>query len=307
MMICVVGPTGVGKSEVAVELARRLSGEIVAVDSMQVYRGMDLGTGKPDPALRREIPHHGLDLVEPEEEFNVARYRREVAPVIESVRSQGKPVILVGGSGLYFRALLDGLCQAPAEDPALRSRLWEEARVSGSEQLYARLHGVDRPAAARIHPNDAKRIIRALEVFQATGRPISQWQQETTRPFVSPSDCRWIGLTCDRAILYRRIEERIDGWIRAGWLEEARSLHRRRLSRTAREALGCRELFDTLEGRTDWEAAVALIKQNSRRYAKRQLGWFRQDSRIDWIPVDGLSPESIADLIGTSAPRQRSL
>ena len=288
MMICVVGPTGIGKSEVAVELARRLSAEIVVVDSMQVYRGMDLGTGKPDRAIRAEIQHHGLDLVEPEDEFNVARYRKQAGPIIESICSQGKPLVLVGGSGLYFRALLDGLCLAPGEDPALRARLREEAKAAGSQALHARLHRVDAFAASRIHPNDLKRIIRALEVFQVTGRPLSRWQQETTRPMADRSVCRWIGLTCDRELLYERIEQRIDGWIRAGWLEEARRLRRRALSRTAREALGYRELFDHLEGRTDWETTLSLIKRNTRRYAKCQLSWFRQNPRIEWIGVDGL-------------------
>ncbi|MBI3616524.1 MAG: tRNA (adenosine(37)-N6)-dimethylallyltransferase MiaA [Candidatus Omnitrophica bacterium] len=291
MILAIVGPTGIGKSEVAMALARSVPSEIVVVDSMQVYRGMDRGTGKPDSAQQKEIPHHGIDLVEPEEEFDVARYRNLLAPVIRAIQAKGRLPILVGGSGLYFRAILDGLCEAPGRDPFLREHLLQQGTEQGAAVLHAELEKVDPEAAARIHPNDLRRIVRALEVFRATGRALSQWQGQTTHPL--DGDKRLIGLSMDRALLYQQIEERIDGWLNEGWLEEAGSLNRRALSRTAREALGYRELFAFLEGQADWPMTVSLIKRNTRRYAKRQLAWFRADPRIQWLDVDGKGPEAL--------------
>lgn len=285
-LVALLGPTGVGKSEVAAELARRLSGEIIAVDSMQVYRGMDVGTGKPPARLRAEIPHHGLDLVEPEEEFDVLRYASAVRPVLESLRRTGRWAVLAGGCGLYLRVLLEGLCEAPGRDPHLRERLRSEGEALGSPALHARLQQVDPDAAGRIHPNDLRRIVRALEVYEVSGRPISRWQRET-RPWSEAVDgCVRIGLTGEREWLYGQIGLRIEAWLSGGWVEEARLLHRRRLSPTAREALGYRELFDHFEGRTDWATARELIHRNSRRYAKRQWSWFRKDPGIRWVRVD---------------------
>jgi len=295
MILAIVGPTGIGKTEAAVALARRVPSEIIVVDSMQVYRGMNRGTGKPDASLRREIPHHGLDLVDPEQEFDAAKFRNLIVPVIEEIQSRGHLPILVGGSGLYFRAVLDGLCQAPGKDPFVREKLLQEGQEKGAAALHAQLQEADPEAAGRIHPNDLRRIVRALEVFLVSGRRLSRWQGETTQPL--EGEKRLIGLTCDRQILYRRIEERIDGWLEAGWLEEASRLSRRNLSRTAGEALGYRELFAFLEGEFDWETTVSLIKRNTRRYAKRQLAWFRADSRVEWIPVDGRAPEAAASQI----------
>lgn len=297
-MLALAGPTGIGKTEVAAELARRLPAEVVAVDSMQVYRGMDVGTGKPPARLREEIPHHGLDLADPSEEFDAVRYIREVAPAIREIERRGKWVLLVGGCGLYLRALLRGLCAAPGRDLALRERLRGEGEREGWDRLFARLHEVDPEAAARIHPNDVKRIIRALEVYESSGRPITHWQSRT-----EPVDPRWaecpvIGLDCDREQLYRRIEERVDGWLEDGWLEEARGLLRGPVGRTAREALGYRELFEHLEGVRDWEATRARIRLHSRRYAKRQWSWFRQEPRVRWVRVrPGAGPAETASEI----------
>ena len=301
MILAVVGPTGIGKSEIALELSRWIGAEIVAVDSMQVYRGMDLGTGKPDISVRKEIPHHGLDLVEPEEEFNAVLYAQLVRPSFLAIQERGSVPLLVGGSGLYLRALLDGLCPATGKDAALREQLLAEAQEEGGAQLlYERLKKVDPPTAAKIHPNNFRRTVRALEVFLVTGSPLSQWQKQA----VSSSDpvrgqrVQLVGLTCDRASLYRRIEKRIEGWLQAGWLEEARGLSARPLSQTAREALGYRELFQFLDGRTDWETTCQLIKRNTCRYAKRQWTWFKADSRIVWIQTDRKMPEAIAKEIG---------
>ena len=295
-MLAIVGPTGIGKSEVAVALARRIPAEIVSVDSMQVYRRMEIGTGKPSGAIRQEIPHHGLDLVDPGEEFDVAQYARQIRPVLEEIQARGRRPILVGGSGLYFRGLVDGICRAPAKDPLLREELLLEAQQRGPEELHRRLQTVDPVTAGKVHPNDLRRIVRGLEVFSVTGEPLSRWQRETTEGFGSPGMVI-LGLTCDRRKLYERIERRVNSWLASGWLEEAKELARAPLSRTAREALGYKELFAYLNGTRDWETTCSLIARNSRRYAKRQYSWFRQDARVRWIWVDEKSPEQAAEEI----------
>ncbi len=306
-----MGPTGVGKSDVAVAIARQIpssagggfasGAEIVVVDSMQVYRGMDVGTSKPPASIRQEIPHHGLDLADPEEEFDVARYVRSVRPHLEEIRGRGRLPLLVGGSGLYLRALLDGLCEAPGGNALLREELLVEGARAGSEKLHARLQAVDPEAGTRIHPNDLRRIVRALEVFLATSKPMTVWQKETPRPFDPGSAIRMIGLTADRDWLYRRVEERVDRWLEGGWLEEARRLSASPLSRTARAALGYGELFDFLEGMLDWAETRRRIHQRSRRYAKRQWAWFRQDQRIVWVQAGQRPAEEVAERILSSA------
>jgi len=296
-LLAIVGPTGVGKTEAAMALARLAPAEIVAVDSMQLYQGMDAGTGKPDCSMRAAVPHHGLDLADPEEEFSVAAYVEQVRPALEQIRERGRLPILVAGSGLYLRALLDGLCAAPGQNPELRKELIDEAGRVGSPALHARLQKLDPTAAARIHPNDLRRIIRALEVHSLSGQPLSVLQKETVGLLDHGWRAQRIGLTCDRELLYRRIESRIDGWLAQGWVEEAKKLHARPLSRTAREALGYRELFNWLEGRTDWQTTVQKIKQNTRRYAKRQWTWFKADPRVEWMRTDGrTSTEAAAEL-----------
>ena len=297
-LLGIIGPTGIGKSDVAISLARRIPGEIVCVDSMQVYRGVDCGTGKPSAQALREIPHHGINLVEPEQEFNVARYLEFVRPAIESIRNKGKIPILAGGSGLYFRGLRRGLSSAPGENPVLREQLTAQAHAEGVENLHAKLQRVDPAASGRIHSNDLRRIVRALEVFLSTGKPLTAWHQESEKQAQSQKQGRiFFGLRCAREMLYRRIEDRIDRWLSDGWLEEAQELSKRKLSRTAGEALGYQELFSYLRGELDWETTVARIKQNSRRYAKRQETWFRREPGIQWIDVDGKNPEQAADMV----------
>ena len=293
-LLAIVGPTGIGKTEVATAIARKLPAEIVAVDSMQVYRGMDIGTGKPPAALRSEIPHHGLDLVEPEEEFDVLRYVQAIKPVLEEIQSAGRQAVLVGGCGLYLKILLNGLCPAPGRDPELRERLIAEGKSAGSAVLHGRLQAVDPEAAQRIHPNDLRRIVRALEVYHLTGQPMTLWQRDTVPFLEGLQDCPVVGLTCERGKLYEQIQARVDGWLSAGWVEEARTLFARPLSRTAQEALGYRELFDHFRGETDWATTRTLIHLNTRRYAKRQWSWFRQDPRVRWIDADGRGPDDMA-------------
>jgi tRNA dimethylallyltransferase len=280
-VIVLAGPTGIGKSEVAMALAREIPAEIVAVDSMQVYRGMEIGTGKPAEEVRRAIPHHGIDLADPEEEFDVLRYMEAVSPVLEGIRRRGRWAILTAGCGLYLRVLRRGICEAPGKDPEVRARFLERASAGGTAPLHARLAEVDPEAARRIHPNDLRRVVRALEVFEVTGRPITRWHRE--QEAFSRDDWRMIGLECERQRLYGKIEQRIDGWLAGGWVEEARALAQRNLGLTAREALGYRELFSHFEGHADWALTRDLIHRNTRRYAKRQLSWFRHEPGVEWV------------------------
>jgi len=268
---------------------------------MQVYRRMDIGTGKPTEEVRRRVPHHGIDLAEPEEEFDVLRYVESVVPAIEGIQRKGRWAILTAGCGLYLRVLLRGICDAPGKDPEVRAKLLEQAASDGPSRLHARLSEVDREAARRIHPNDLRRVVRALEVFEVTGRPMTSWWAEKGRTVSALGDCRIIGLTCERDNLYQRVEARIDSWLASGWLEEARSLASRNLSLTAREALGYRELFNHLQGRSDWAATRLLIHRNTRRYAKRQLSWFRHEPGVSWVNVQQRDPRSVAQEILTQA------
>ncbi len=290
-VLVLAGPTGIGKSETALALAGEIPAEIVAVDSMQVYRGMEIGTGKPSEETRRGVPHHGMDLADPEEEFDAVRYAEAVSPVIEEIRRRGRWAVLTAGCGLYLRVLRQGICEAPGRDPEVRARLLEQASREGAAALHTRLAEVDPAAARRIHPSDVRRVARALEVFEVTGRPLTRWHQDQEIP--PREDWRMIGLDCDRQRLYGKIEQRIDGWLAGGWIEEARALAERPLSRTAREALGYRELFAHFEGRADWASTRELIHRNTRRYAKRQLSWFRHEAGVEWTAAQS-DPAAVA-------------
>ncbi|MBI4226832.1 MAG: tRNA (adenosine(37)-N6)-dimethylallyltransferase MiaA [Candidatus Omnitrophica bacterium] len=297
-LIVLVGPTASGKSELALALAQQLGGEIVSADSMQVYRGMDIGTNKPSPEERRRAPHHGLDLVEPQIEFTVAMYRRYALGALSAIRARGRIPILVGGTGLYIRAVVDGLCPAPPADPACRQALAREAALIGADALHARLRQADPVTAARVHPHDARRVIRALEVYRVSGRPLSAWHQQT-EGLAGAWEIRQVGLLPPREALDARINARVRGMVAAGLVEEARALHAAGVSRTAAQALGYKELFAAFEGRWGMDEAIARIQRETRRYARRQLTWFRRDARIAWLtPV-----EAPRDLV----PQVRSL
>ncbi|OGX41412.1 MAG: tRNA (adenosine(37)-N6)-dimethylallyltransferase MiaA [Omnitrophica WOR_2 bacterium RIFCSPHIGHO2_02_FULL_68_15] len=286
LLIVLVGPTASGKSALAVELAERLDGELLSADSMQVYRGMDIGTGKPSPDERRRAPHHGIDLVEPQIEFTVAMYRRYAVSTLQAIQGRSRVPIFIGGTGLYIRAVLDGLCPAPEAQPAYRQTLMAEASTLGPEPLHVRLQQVDPAAADRIHPHDARRIIRALEVYHVSGRPLSAWQRQTSG-LAQTWDVRQVGLLPPRELLDARINVRVLAMVEAGLVEEARGLHAAGVSRTAAQALGYKELFAAFEGRWSMDEAVARIQHDTRRYARRQLTWFRRDPRITWLtPAD---------------------
>lgn len=300
-LIAIVGPTASGKSAVGVELARKIGGEIVSCDSMQVYKGMPVCT-QATPAVVRGVRHHLTAFVEPTREYSAARFRRDAEKAVRAILRKKKTPILVGGTGLYLRALLDGLFDAPgpAQDEPFRAKLRAEAAEKGSPVLHERLARIDPAAAAKIHPNDMRRLIRALEVHHLTGRPLSEWKPQRAG-IRDAFDCRLFLVEHDRAELYRRVERRVDKMMRAGLLAEAKRLSKKKLSRTAATALGLREMKSHLAGELSKADAVALLKKNTRNYAKRQLSWFKHEKDVQFIPVGaGDSASTIARTIYNS-------
>ena len=284
-IICIAGPTASGKTALAVALARELDGEVVSCDSMQVYKRMDIGTAKPSPEERQGIPHHMIDVAEPWEDYSVSRYCADAAPIVEDIVSRGKTAIIAGGTGLYMDSLIRGNDFAPFPSTGIRERLEREADREGMEALLARLRAVDPEAAARLHLSDRKRIIRAMEVYLETGETITAHNRRTQAlpPRFSPV---WLGLDFEsRAELYSRIDRRVDVMLEAGLLEEIRALLRSGIPEkcTAMQAIGYKEFTDALDGRCTVEAAADQVRQSSRRYAKRQLTWFRRNGRIHWL------------------------
>ena len=284
-IICIAGPTASGKTALAVALARELDGEVVSCDSMQVYKRMDIGTAKPSLEERQGIPHHMIDVAEPWEDYSVSRYCADAAPIVEDIVSRGKTAIIAGGTGLYMDSLIRGNDFAPFPSTGVRERLEQEADRDGMEALLARLRAVDPEAAARLHLSDRKRIIRAMEVYLETGETITAHNRRTQAlpPRFSPV---WLGLDFgSRAELYSRIDRRVDAMLHAGLLEEIRALLRSGIPEkcTAMQAIGYKEFTDALDDRCTVEAAADQVRQSSRRYAKRQLTWFRRNERIHWL------------------------
>lgn len=284
-MVFLVGPTAIGKTGISIQLARLMRGEIISCDSMQVYKGMDIGTSKPAESFLSAVPHHMIDIVGPSDEFSVAQFRKLAVEAIEDIIARGRAPLIVGGSGLYAKVLLDGICEAPSTDREFRARLKQEADEFGAEILYKRLEEVDRESASRIHPNDLRRILRVLEVYEKAKAPISRLKSGTLG-LSERYEIRIFGLNMERPALYRKIEERVELMFKEGLIDEARKLGEQKLSLTASQALGYKEVFAFLRGEYDIEEAKRLIKRNTRRYAKRQLTWFRRDKRIEWIMLD---------------------
>ncbi len=279
-----LGPTASGKSAVAMAVARRVPGtELVSVDAMQVYRGMDVGTAKPTTAERHEVPHHLIDIVEPSEEFTVADFQRRYRAVLADLDARDRPAILVGGTGLYHRAVIDGLT-LPGEWPGIRARLEEEADRLGTPALHARLVEVDPVAADRMEPTNTRRVVRALEVCEGSGRRFSDFGPGLeTYP---PTDVAQVGLRWPRPVLADRIGRRVEQMMAAGLLAEVERVHAAGMSRTAAQALGYKELIDHLEGRVGLDEAVERVVVRTRQLAVRQLRWFQRDPRIRWVDVD---------------------
>lgn len=283
-IIVVVGPTASGKSDLAVHLAEKFSGEVVNADSMQVYREMNIGTAKSPPGLMQRIPHHLFDIVDPDEEFTVADYCNLGRSVLKEISLRGNTAVIVGGTGLYIRALLHGLADVPGADDAARAEYNSLADRLGNEQLLESLREVDPVSAARIHPNNRVRIIRALEVFRQSGQTISALQSEHrfTAGWCNPLT---IGINVERDELYRRINARVDLMIAAGLVAEVESLLARGYSPELKSlaAIGYREICEYLAGKYGLSEAIEIIKQKSRHYAKRQLTWFNKDPEVKWF------------------------
>ncbi len=295
-VLAVVGPTGVGKTALAEELAVRLNGEVISADSMQVYRGLDIGTAKPPPADRR-VPYHCLDLVDPGEPYSAALYQLAARDAIRSCHERDVLPVVCGGTGLYVRAALDAMEFPPGEqtgNPA-RTRYEALARDNGPEALHAILDKRDSASAALIHPHNVRRVVRALEMLDDGLSYAVQSQGFSKRESVYAT--RFLGLTMNREDLYRRIGDRVDDMIHAGLLDEVASLLDRgfREALTAAQAIGYKEIVAVIEGDVGLEEAIEQVKRASTRYAKRQLTWFRADPRIIWIDVTGMSLSSAAD------------
>lgn len=304
-VICIVGPTATGKTALAIELARRIGGEIVSADSMQVYRGMAVLSQAPGPAEKKRARHHLVGYLDPRREASVADFRRGAVRAIRAIEKKGKVPIVVGGSGLYVKALIDGLAPAPPADEAFRARMSAYAARYGSARLHARLAKVDPVSASRIHPHDVRRITRALEIPHTCGRTMTELAA-LTRGLKDERAVFLFGLTCPRDRLYRVIERRCDAMLATGAVREVKRLTRLKLSKTAEAILGYREIAGYLRGDYDLARAAELMKMNTRRFAKRQLSWFRQDARIRWFDVSRRSRPAIAGAIMRSVCRQTS-
>ena len=296
-IIFLVGPTAIGKSEIAVCLAKRINLEIISCDSMQVYKGMDIISAKPALALRKTVPHHLISIISPDREYDVTRYNKDATRKIKEILKRSKTPLIVGGSGLYMSILIDGIFKGAQPHLAIRNRLYKQAEKLGSEYLYKRLKDIDPKAAAKIHPHDTRRIIRALEVFQTIGQPISSLQKQR-KGLLEKYDVKIFGLSLPREELYKRIDARAEKMFGKGLVAEVKQLLKSKLSKTSRYVIGIRELKGYFDGLYDIEEAKRLVKRNTCQYAKRQLTWFRKDKRINWINIGAKEkPVAIANRI----------
>jgi tRNA dimethylallyltransferase len=277
--LILTGPTACGKSALALELAEKLNAEIIAADSMTLYRGMDIGTAKPSPADRTRVPHHLIDVLDPWESASVAWWLQRAADCVADIEARGRLALFVGGTPFYLKALLCGLFPSPPADRSLREQLEQEAQSNGCEALHARLTAVDPESARRLHANDVRRVVRALEVWHLTGEPLSAWQQQhwwsCNGPRFRPGAC--LAIEVPRPELYARIDRRVDAMFAAGWMDEVRRLRELQhpQSREASQALGYREIGEHLDGKRTLAETIAEVQLRTRQFAKRQLTWFR--------------------------------
>lgn len=294
-LLVICGPTATGKTAASVVVAERIGGEIVCADSRTIYRGMDIGTAKPTAAQRARVPHHLLDIADPGDVVTLADFRMQALAAVAGIRARRRRPILVGGTGLFIRAVVDGFTIPPVPpDAALRARL-EDLEQRSPGILHQRLRAADPAAAGRIHPRNVRRLVRALEVFEHTGRPISDLQRryDPVGPAIQS------GLTMDRAALYRQIDARVDAQIAAGLVDEVRALLARGHTppQPAMQGLGYKEIAEFLQGTVPLDEAIRRLKRNTRRFAKRQLTWFCRDDRVRWLDVNNWTPEQVADAI----------
>jgi tRNA dimethylallyltransferase len=288
-LVVLIGPTAVGKTKMSIELAKRLNAEIISGDSMQIYKGMDIGTAKITKQEMDGIPHHLIDIKDPAEPFSVAEFQQLVRPLIQEITDRGKLPMIVGGTGLYIQSVIyDYRFSDAPSDPAYREDLRHMAKEKGAEALYEELKRIDPESAGRIHPHNLRRVIRALEIYRCTGKTMAEWQQTQTHELLYQAAI--IGLTMEREQLYRRINERVDQMVAQGLLDEVKILYERGLRNCQSiQAIGYKEIYAYLDGELSFAEAVEQLKQNSRRYAKRQLTWFRNKMPVRWFDMTDLS------------------
>lgn len=289
----ILGPTAVGKSSVGLSLAQWLGGEIVSADALQAYRGLDIGTAKPTAAERALVPHHLIDILDPDEDFSAGEFARRARQVIAEIEEREALPVVVGGSGLYIRALIDGLSEIPAVEPGLRQRLRRRVEENGLEPLVEELRDLDPESVSQLRPGDTHRVIRALEVVISTGVPLASWHAD--RPSLGPPlEAVRIGLTLERGLLYDRIAQRVHRMIEAGWLGEVEELLSRGLSPRlpAFQAIGYRQLAAHIAGELSLEEAIEETIRGTRRYAKRQLTWFRRETEVSWFSAEDVEAAS---------------
>lgn len=288
-VLVLIGPTAVGKTDLSLTIAKKFGCEIVSVDSMQVYRYMDIGTAKIEPELRRAIPHHLIDIVDPDQPYHAARFVEDALAAIRLIHQRGALPLLTGGTGLYLRALLHGLFTGGESDPAVRRELTERLHEEGSDVLYRELAACDRQTADRLHPHDTARIIRALEVYRITGTPLARHlEHQSASGKIAFAKVLSLGLDCPRAQLYERINRRSREMIDGGLEQEVRGLLKRGFGPELQsmQAIGYRHMLAYLSGNWSREQLLEQLARDTRRYAKRQMTWFRKDRTINWLPVD---------------------
>jgi tRNA dimethylallyltransferase len=295
-IVFIIGPTASGKSKLALSLAKKICGEIVSCDSMQVYRGLDILSSKPPKSEQKKVRHNMIDIVGPGQNFNVNKFVKISNCLIGEIHKRGNAPIFVGGTGLYLDCLLNGLFQSPEKNAKIRNELYEKAKIHGNEPLYRELKKVDPVAASKIHPHDLRRIVRALEVYTISKRPISDMQKERSGIL---GDGRFkvyiFGISIPREELYKRINKRVDLMFKNGAVREVEKLTKKRCSKTFKQALGVKEIIALLEGQISYEQAKILLKRNTRRYAKRQITWFKKNTMVHWLKTKHLA--SIMDSI----------
>lgn len=295
-LIFIVGPTATGKTSLAIKLARRIKGEIISCDSMQVYKGMNILSQSPSPAETKRVKYHLIRFLSPEKEFSAAAFVKKSVKLINGITRLKKTPIIVGGTGLYVKGLIDGLFPTPEADMAFRKKMYDYANRHGSGRLHKKLKKIDEASAAIIHPNDTRRIVRALEIWHSTGKTMTELKKET-KGLIAEYNIKIFALKAPREMLYSNINKRVDLMFSDGILPEVRRLSKKKLSKTAKAALGIKEIVSCLEGQRSIEEAKEIMKRNTRRYAKRQLTWFRADKRIIWFDITKLSKEAIISRI----------
>lgn len=282
-ILFLIGPTAIGKSRLAVQLAAKINAEIISLDSMQIYRGLDILSSRPSRQMRKKIRHHLLDIVNPDQEFDAAEYRKLALKKIKEIQARGKIPLFAGGTGLYLNIIIDGIFKNVKKDEALREKLYAQAAKKGNAFLHNKLKKIDPVAASKIHPNDTKRIIRAIEVYQLTGKPISRLWKTRKGLDTKKYEINVFGLNKEREGLYRDINQRVEDMFSQGLVNEVQAVLAKNPSLTCRQAIGIKEIQGYFEGKYGLEYAKELIKKNTRNYAKRQLTWFRKDKRIIWL------------------------